>query len=47
VLFAYDPAVEHGVRMTQLIDELAPHGDVSTASSDSDPTLEHSDDDAS
>ena len=23
--FEYDPTVEHGVRMTQLIDELAPH----------------------
>ena len=34
VTFAYDPSVEHGVRMTKLIDELAPdepddgeHGD--------------------
>ena len=25
--FAYDPAVEHGVRMSQLIDELAPASD--------------------
>jgi len=25
--FEYDPTVEHGVRMTQLIDELAPHDD--------------------
>jgi ribosome-binding factor A len=25
LLFAYDPSVERGVRMTKLIDELAPH----------------------
>ena len=25
--FEYDPSVERGVRMTQLIDELAPHDD--------------------
>jgi ribosome-binding factor A len=25
--FEYDPSVERGVRMTQLIDELAPHED--------------------
>jgi ribosome-binding factor A len=25
--FAYDPSVEHGVRMSKLIDELAPHPD--------------------
>ena len=25
--FEYDPSVEHGVRMTQLLDELAPDGD--------------------
>jgi ribosome-binding factor A len=46
VLFAYDPAVEHGVRMTKLIDELTPVDDASEADDDSEPTLEHSDDDA-
>jgi ribosome-binding factor A len=25
--FEYDPSVEHGVRMSRLIDELAPHAD--------------------
>ena len=40
VLFAYDPAVEHGVRMTKLIDELTPEDDVSAASDDTEPTLE-------
>ena len=48
VLFAYDPAVEHGVRMTKLIDELTPHDEVRAASDDSEPpTLEHSNDLAS
>ena len=46
VLFAYDPAVEHGVRMTKLIDELTPVDDPSEAADDSEPTLEHSDDHA-
>lgn len=44
LVFAYDPAVEHGVRMTKLIDELTPDHDASAAADDSEATLEHSDD---
>ena len=44
VLFAYDPAVEHGVRMTKLIDELTPDDEASAASDDGEATLEHADD---
>ena len=32
--FAYDPTVERGVRMTQLIDELAPDDDLDRADQD-------------
>jgi len=34
--FEYDPSVEHGVRMTKLIDELAPDGPTDDAAEDSD-----------
>jgi ribosome-binding factor A len=38
--FEYDPSVEHGVRMTKLIDELLPE------SASDDPTRDGADDDA-
>jgi ribosome-binding factor A len=44
VLFAYDPAVEHGVRMTKLIDELTPADDAGGVDDAGDATLEHPDD---
>jgi ribosome-binding factor A len=34
--FEYDPSVEHGVRMTKLIDELAPEGSADDARGDAD-----------
>jgi ribosome-binding factor A len=33
--FEYDPTVEHGVRMSQLIDELAPHDEKDIGAGDS------------
>jgi ribosome-binding factor A len=33
--FEYDPSVEHGVRMSKLIDELAPHDEKDNGAADS------------
>ena len=40
LLFAYDPAVERGVRMSRLIDELAPEPEPAAEPGDDDPADE-------